>query len=872
MEKFRDRRSLSQVRSQRKEKGKGIPSLQRMDKFRDRSYLGQGQNQRKEKGIPPLQKMEKSLDTRPLEQGQNQRKENGPPSFLNKMRNGVSGRVGMALAALVLIGGCGKSDSAKAGSSPAVASRAFALEGDSPAASPNWDPDRCQQLFADQGFQSIWAAKAYQRADGSTYSLISGKKAGAYDIYSSELGANWSNPVLNNSVSTADPDLDIAIVEDKAYTTTAVSWEIRSCDWDNATKTASNCDLQAASDAAASLNEHDGYMYYSGGVGTAARKFDMSANPWTTSVVGLGVGTTEGVYVSEDTSLVAIACSDEFGPPLDCEPNESRLFRYNMPGWTNPTRLPFDQDSALASPFVAPDGSLWFVATPSVSPVQRRLYSCAPDQNDGYCGGSADSEGDCCVENCVGTGCGTHPACQPCEPVVTECTVDQACGAIDDGCGNPIDCGRCDLVADACSADGRNVVSTTVVCESNTCVSVEDSTQCRYGCIGGECQECVPEAECAPEAECGTMDDGCGNPIDCGRCDPVADACSSDGTRVISTNVSCESNECEYEPIETPCEDGCLDGTCVDDPCTNEHPNIQVGEGCEITYCGINAAVDPAVIRNVAGGICDFTVDVKRDGTPAAEITLRGNETCNQGSLEFTTEGGVVLGCGNEHVNDNGQHITTIPSGEAGVMTGIIGTRYDARRFITGAMNGFEVEVEEGCSWYEGNDFERIYIAPSVAACNGNTDEVFGALTLTTKDGATTVVTEDPHVIENPDAGVDAGGGDVDGGDDTDAGVDAGGDDAGGGDDADAGVDAGGGDAGGDDFDGGVADSGKSPDTKDFEPDEGKEEVIESDVVDRQGGSCSTSPDSSSNKNGIGLLIAGISLALSRVMRKKKTT
>lgn len=379
---------------------------------------------------------------------------------------------------------------------------------------------------------------------------------------------------------------------------------------------------------------------------------------------------------------------------------------YSMPGWGNVTRLPIDVSTDLLNPYVNPDGTLWFTSTPS-SFEYLTLYSCDPDQNDGYCGGSADSEDDCCdpINPCVGVGCGTHPACLPCTPTVTECAPTQTCGTIDDGCGNPVDCGPvgpedCAPVADECSTDSTGIISTAVSCVNNTCVETPTETPCT----------------------------------------PVADECSLDSTKVIVTEVSCVNNTCVETPTETPCEYGCDDGACKTDLCTFAHPAVENAVNCEVE------CLDDGILRitTLDENNCSFDLDVRKDGTAFANIILRN------GYMECSVDG-CALGGGFIEVKDNGQKITAVPSGEHGIITGIVGTHYNAEKHEEAGSTVFEVGISEGCVWYQFPGHEKIYLARVVEACEGETDVTYDKLTSTKTGDNYVIETEGKHTSENPD-------------------------------------------------------------------------------------------------------------------------
>jgi hypothetical protein len=685
---------------------------------------------------------------------------------------------------------------------------------------PSWNEASCVEQFVGE-FQSVWAAKVYPGPP--VYVLISGEKLGVYDIYRSDwTGVSWSPPVKVVTLSTDQFDLDVVIVGSKAYV--IKNSGVTVCDWDEgsgmANPTASLCPVQsgtAGTGIIGNINHRDSYMYYSGGAAGAVKRFNMSVDPWTTAQVGPINWQSFGVYIGTDFAMVAVECDLAFGvPPYDCL-NSSQFFIYEMPGWGSVATIPIQPDVKVASPFVAPDGKFWFVATPNVTPETRHLYSCAPDLDDGYCLGSADSFVDCCpAATCVGQGCaGYDCGCVP------NC-VGKECG--DNGCGGT--CGEC-VLPETCDGAGQ--------C---TCVPDCAGKECGDNGCGATCGTCdeFPNSVCdmgicsctadtcgALGYECGNPSNGCGGTLNCGSCTNPPDECLPGGaSRIYYDPPTCSIGwSCQYTSHEEVCAYGCADGvclgcvpncvdkecgdngcgetcgtcvlpetcdmsgqctetcagicgdgvccgmeTCDDCPsdCSYAHPNVVLVSGCQYEYCGSNPAIHPITIRNDLGTTCHFHVDVLGNGVPA-QIDLSGNGTCAQATLECLTSG-CVLGCGDVDIVDNGQHITAVPSGED-VTTGIVGTNYAVQRYTDSGIDIFEAAVSAGYVWYTFPEVGTIHLAPA-EDCPVDT---------TCQENVAINLTDDEVIVPDPPDGGETDGGEVDGGDaEIDAGETDGGD------------------------------------------------------------------------------------------------
>jgi uncharacterized protein (TIGR03382 family) len=723
---------------------------------------------------------------------------------------------------------------------------------------PSWDSDSCTEHFA-SSFESVWAVKVYT-VNGSTYALMSGKKDGAYDIYRSDwTGMAWSPPYKVDSLSTANLDWDIEIVGNKAYIASVN--DIKVCDWDEASgsanPTASLCPNQnGGSDGARSLNYRDGYMYYSGGYGSGARQFDMSVDPWTTAIVSpFPFGATYGVYAGQDFGIIAVGCMDSAGAPYDCEPEVSRFHMYTFPGWTvqsAPLSNVYDlhPDSGVGLPFVAPDGSFWFTSTNDPSHDNRHVYACQPDPADGYCAGSADSEADCCPANpddCEGQGCADYDCgCVP----SPDCSGIE-CGEVPDNCGGTHLCGSCDDFANS-------------FCDAGFC-------------------DCAPDA-CPQAYECGPADNGCGQTLNCGGCD--APAFCNQNAHVCVCEPDCDGKDCGDDGCGASCGvcegfDVCQQGQCVSD-CATTHPYISDVSGCELEWCGSDPALDPVTIKNLSGQTCTFSMDVKQDGTPAAQVDMQGLPSCPQAMLECL-KSGCALVCGAVDIDDNGQKVTAQPSGES-VMTGIVGTTYAVKRYTESGIDRFEASVSAGCVWYEFYDAPRIYLAPEADCPEETTCQESVAVNLTDDE----VIDPDPvdgdsDVIDGDAPDGDATDGDAPDGDATDG--DAPDGDAIDGDEPDGDVidgDAPDGDAIDGDAPDGDAIDGDAPDGDAIDGDAPDGDAIDGDAPDGDSPSSDAPPEGDppassdgggcASTSGASGLLALVALGLLLLRRRKRMT
>lgn len=132
------------------------------------------------------------------------------------------------------------------------------------------------------------------------------------------------------------------------------------------------------------------------------------------------------------------------------------------------------------------------------------------------------------------SGIGGYSSSSGCTPKITCQSVGAECGVIeDDGCGRIVNCGDNCTPPLFCGGGG---------------------SQFKCGCTG---QSCL-----AQEKNCGVIDDGCGTPIDCGKC---SDLDGLDG-------FACTNNVCTCVPKTT-----CSDSECgiITDDCKN---NIDCGD------------------------------------------------------------------------------------------------------------------------------------------------------------------------------------------------------------------------------------------------------------------------------------------------------
>jgi hypothetical protein len=204
---------------------------------------------------------------------------------------------------------------------------------------------------------------------------------------------------------------------------------------------------------------------------------------------------------------------------------------------------------------------------PACQVCDAEIGECIPDssQEGGDCGQDGQvcqSDGTC---SCEASSC---PSCTTCEN-------DGFCAACADCCdGNGV-CQDGDTDT-ACSSSGTcDVCTGQEECQNQTCVCVPDCAgrTCGPDGCGGQCGSCTLPDTCGGGGtpgvcgctaqtcsqlgkNCGTVNDGCGETIDCGTC-------NASGTTPI-----CRDNVCSACSATNPCPTGqCCAGDGICGPC-----------------------------------------------------------------------------------------------------------------------------------------------------------------------------------------------------------------------------------------------------------------------------------------------------------------
>ncbi|MFA6917455.1 MAG: hypothetical protein WC285_01285 [Candidatus Gracilibacteria bacterium] len=270
------------------------------------------------------------------------------------------------------------------------------------------------------------------------------------------------------------------------------------------------------------------------------------------------------------------------------------------------------------------------------------------------------------------------------------------------------------------------IQSCAPVCGDGVCLGTAD---CEADCPtvppddGGVTPDAGADGGTPPDPDAGVDGGGVPDPdagADGGGTPPDPDAGADGGVPDAGADAGVPAPDAE---IQTP-DAGCL--TSV--------PGIEVDAGCELELCGTEG-VDPVVIRNLSGRTCTVRMDVRRNGTPAANIIMRDiceGGACNN-SILACVGGDCIVPGGDVSIDDNGQGIVAKPEARHGVMMGIVGTVYRILSYI--AANGheiFEVECSQGHIWV---DFTQVEGDPrvDVGDCEMCVDKVIVDLTTDTQ-------------------------------------------------------------------------------------------------------------------------------------------
>ncbi len=180
-------------------------------------------------------------------------------------------------------------------------------------------------------------------------------------------------------------------------------------------------------------------------------------------------------------------------------------------------------------------------------------------------------------------GCGTDA---PNDAKVTSCTSDADCGA-----------GRYCGDNNECTADCAN------------------SSECDAPATCDATGRCVVPGECQDDTDCASPPNG--------TCDgDSAVTYSAEGT----CNIGATESVCEYTSSSTPCSNGCVNGTCAEDPCATQTCNQPPA-----AMCDGDVLVSYQSVGLCDAGSCDYPETRRTCPLGCA------NGACNDGSCDNVT-------------------------------------------------------------------------------------------------------------------------------------------------------------------------------------------------------------------------------------------
>ncbi len=169
------------------------------------------------------------------------------------------------------------------------------------------------------------------------------------------------------------------------------------------------------------------------------------------------------------------------------------------------------------------------------------------------------------------------------------------CGDWPNGCGDTLECGGCGI-GETCDLTGTCVTTCSDECDMidetrcvdgieetcgdfdpDDCLDWGNAITCTYGCSGNTCAGCTPTTcEAIGSNSCGPWPDGCGETLECGICDELAQEECQNGFCV------CVPRECLVSECGTP-DNGCgMSLECGD--CTGVDICYE-GECCTLQSC-----------------------------------------------------------------------------------------------------------------------------------------------------------------------------------------------------------------------------------------------------------------------------------------------
>lgn len=202
-----------------------------------------------------------------------------------------------------------------------------------------------------------------------------------------------------------------------------------------------------------------------------------------------------------------------------------------------------------------------------------------------------------------GTDCGDNASCQGGE---CKCETDyEWCGGeCVDTDTDPLNCGSCGFVCDTsanatpscaagdcyfeCREDGEDYCPIQGVCADHQnddahCGECGNSCDGNESCIEGGCCEAETDEDACGDNECGSVENSCGERVECGECEHGKECGDESGNRgqcICPTGEECcESNEDCDGTLEICCGDGSCRSSCVISTCTS-NDDCTVGLEC----------------------------------------------------------------------------------------------------------------------------------------------------------------------------------------------------------------------------------------------------------------------------------------------------
>lgn len=312
-------------------------------------------------------------------------------------------------------------------------------------------------------------------------------------------------------------------------------------------------------------------------------------------------------------------------------------------------------------------------------------HSCATNAfcNNGECsaacvcpsGQVCNASGEC-VEPCGGRGCDKNQIC--CNDKCVAADMADHCGTCDNKCS-----GNTPVCSNGTCVEGCLNTPESMLCGSKCVNTTNDSANCgscgktctsSQHCVAGNC-ECKPKSCAELGKSCGTVDDGCGNALECGSCaqgqtcnDGVCGckpkSCSDLGLNCGTADDGCgKSLNCGSCAGNQTCNNGVCG--CKPKTCADLGKNCgSLSDGCGGTLnCG-SCAANQTCTNNVCN--CNPTT-CQAQGKNCGSISdgCGGSLNCGSCSAPNTCQGNVCK-CSPKSCGEQGKNCGTIGDGCGG--------------------------------------------------------------------------------------------------------------------------------------------------------------------------------------------------------------